>query len=59
MGILTRKNIAVFSYLGRIALKHIYNFHHRTKGETIGEKKVFPNMLLSVKNDCFDERKRF
>ena len=31
---------------------------HRTKGGTIG-KKFFRNMFLWVKNDCFDERKRF
>ena len=30
---------------------------YRTKRGTIG-KNFFPNMFLSVQNDCFDERKR-
>ena len=38
--------------------KKILRGDHTTKARTIG-KKNFPNIFLSVQNDCFDKRKRF
>ena len=58
------KNFRIFSNHFEQYLKNCHHEpknlkgDHRNKGATTG-KIFFPNMSLTVQNDCFDEKKTF